>query len=140
MPVFVLTLVAAALMSPCPAPPVPRRAEPPVPPRIPSYVLTEHMWLVAITDEAVALPPAQQAAMVSPTLIASARLRNAEFSAVGRTDPFATGWLPGFPRSGLPVLLVLKRCPNGAGILQRVVALPPDEAGIVAVIDHERVR
>ena len=91
--------------APAPAPePVPPVPVPPAPAPAPIPVLTGHVWALAIYDSAATLPAAQQAALNSPTIKASALLQDIDFQAYKSTDSGVATWLPHLPKSGLPAL------------------------------------
>ena len=99
-----VTFSWAVAPTPIPAPPAPT---PPAPAPVP--VLTGHVWALAIYDPTVALPAAQQAALNSATLKASALLQDVDVQPFKSTDVSVASWLPICPRP------VVRRCCSSRG-------------------------
>ena len=128
-----VTFSWAVAPTPIPAPPAPT---PPAPAPVP--VLTGHVWALAIYDPTVALPAAQQAALNSATLKASALLQDIDFQPFKSTDASIASWLPPVPKTGLPALLFVQRSSSGKGTLGYAVALPGSEADILSLVNKVR--
>ena len=111
----------------------------PVPPGpVPVPVLTGHVWALAVYDPAVVLPAAQQAALNSATLKASALLQDVDVQPFKSTDASVASWLPHLPASGLPALLFVQKSAVGTGTLAYAVALPGSEADILSLVNKVR--
>jgi hypothetical protein len=128
-----VTFSWAVAPTPIPAPPAPT---PPAPAPVP--VLTGHVWALAIYDPTVALPAAQQAALNSATLKASALLQDVDVQPFKSTDVSVASWLPHLPKTGLPALLFVQRSSSGQGELGYAVALPGSEADILSLVNKVR--
>ncbi len=111
----------------------------PVPPGpVPVPVLTGHVWALAVYDPAVVLPAAEQAALNSATLKASALLQDVDVQPFKSTDASVASWLPHLPKSGLPALLFVQKSAAGTGELAYAVALPGSEADILSLVNKVR--
>ena len=111
----------------------------PVPPGpVPVPVLTGHVWALAVYDPAVVLPAAQQAALNSATLKASALLQDVDVQPFKSTDVSVATWLPHLPKSGLPALLFVQKSAAGTGELAYAAALPGSEADILSLVNKVR--
>ncbi len=116
--------------APVPVPPGP------VPVAVP--LLTGHVWALAVYDPAVVLPAAQQAALNSATLKASALLHDVDVQPFKSTDASVASWLPHLPKSGLPALLFVQKSVAGTGELAYAVALPGSEVDILSLVNKVR--
>jgi hypothetical protein len=111
----------------------------PIPPGpVPVPVLIGHVWALAIYDPAIVLPAAQQAALNSATLKASALLQDIDVQPFKSTDATIASWIPRVPKTGLPALLFVQKSTSGAGELVYAVALPASEADIMSLINKLR--
>jgi hypothetical protein len=117
---------------PTPTPPVP---VPPAPSPIP--ILTGHVWALAIYDPDATLPAAQQLALISPTLQASALLKDVDFQSHPKADPIIASWIP-HVTTGYPTLLLVQRDVSGKGVLAYSAALPGSEADILSLVNKVR--
>jgi len=111
---------------------------PPAPTPVPVPVLTGHVWALAVYDPAVVLPAAQQAALNSATLKASALLQDVDVQPFKSTDGSIASWLPHLPKTGLPALLFVQKSTAGTGELAYAVALPGSEADILSLVNKLR--
>jgi hypothetical protein len=111
---------------------------PPGPVPVPVSVLTGHVWALAVYDPAVVLPAAQQAALNSATLKASALLQDVDAQPFKSTDASVASRLPHLPKSGLPALLFIQKSAAGTGELAYAVALPGSEADILSLVNKVR--
>jgi hypothetical protein len=111
---------------------------PPAPTPVPVPVLTGHVWALAVYDPAVVLPAAQQAALNSATLKASALLQDVDVQPFKSTDGSIASWLPHLPKTGLPALLFVQKSAAGTGELAYAVALPGSEADILSLVNKVR--
>ena len=120
------------VVTPAPTPVPPGPVPAPVP------VLTGHVWALAVYDPAVVLPAAQQAALNSATLKASALLQDVDAQPFKSTDASVASRLPHLPKSGLPALLFIQKSAAGTGELAYAVALPGSEADILSLVNKVR--
>jgi len=93
---------------------------------------------LAVYDPAVVLPAAQQAALNSATLKASALLQDVDAQPFKSTDASVASRLPHLPKSGLPALLFIQKSAAGTGELAYAVALPGSEADILSLVNKVR--
>ena len=120
--------------SPTPNPPVP---VPPAPTPAPIPVLTGHVWAMAIYDPSVTLPPAQQAALVSPTLQALSLLQDVDFQPHSLSDSTIASWVSRIVGK-TPVLMFIQRSQTGQGVLAGQTPMPANETEILAMINKVR--
>ena len=119
-----------------PAPPSPNPTPTPVPPApTPTPTVTGHAWVLALYDAAKPLTAAQQSALSSTTLKATALGLDMDWEPHPTTDPAVATWLSHVPTTpGLPVLMVITKDAGGAAKVDHVTGLPGDEAQITALI------
>jgi len=91
-------------------------------------------WAVVLYDPDVVLPPDQQAELVSPMLRAKCRVTGTIIEVQSIAEPGALDWIPGFPRQGYPVVIFVRRAPNGTAIHQCIAALPRCEADFLLLV------
>ena len=94
--------------------------------------------MTQVYDPAVVLPAAQQAALNSATLKASALLQDVDVQPFKSTDRSIASWLPHLPKSGLPALLFVQKSAAGTGELAYAMALPGSEADILSLVNKVR--
>ena len=134
------TSVTFSWLAPNPNPPSPVPVPVPVPPApvpTPVPVLSGHVWALAIYDPAVVLPAAQQAALWSPTLVASSLVQDVSFQAYSVADPAVSSWVPHLTVKP-PALLFVQKSPAGQGVLAYQTALPASEAEILTLVHKVR--
>lgn len=124
-------------VGPNPSPPTP-----PIPPP-PTPEVSGHVWVMGIYeyDDLPSIPAPQQDLRTSTTIAAALNGLDATWKEYDKDNPALAGWM-GYMRKITPVpvpfLLVVGGTANGPGKFVEAIALPADEAGVIAEVKRIR--